>query len=103
MSLLYVDSFDTNNNLKYMWDEYVPTDAYTVVSGLGRTGNNALKVLVWNWEYKPGSEFFLVWTQSTSNSADPNKPIFDSLSEDLFTKKIDNIFLMKFTYRFINS
>ncbi len=59
--------------------------------------------LVMRWEYKPGSEFFLVWTQSTSNSADPNKPIFDSLSEDLFTKKIDNIFLMKFTYRFINS
>lgn len=59
--------------------------------------------LVMRWQYKPGSEFFLVWTQSTYNSADPDKPIFDTISEDLFCKKIDNIFLLKFTYRFINS
>ncbi len=57
--------------------------------------------LVMRWEYKPGSEFFLVWTQSTSNTADPMKSLFPTITDDLFSKKIDNIFLMKFTYRFI--
>ncbi len=56
--------------------------------------------LVIRWEYQPGSEFFLVWTQSTTNSGDPNKKIFSSLGDDLFGNSFDNIFLMKFTYRF---
>lgn len=59
--------------------------------------------LVLRWEYKPGSEFFLVWTQSTTNTTDPSKRLFPSLREDLFTEKINNIFLMKFTYRFLNN
>ena len=59
--------------------------------------------LVMRWEYKPGSEFFLVWTQNTSTSADPMKGIIPSITEDVFSKSIDNVFLMKFTYRFINS
>jgi hypothetical protein len=59
--------------------------------------------LVLRWEYKPGSEFFLVWTQSTTNFADPQKKLFPTLFDDLFSKSFDNIFLMKFTYRFINS
>ena len=59
--------------------------------------------LVLRWEYKPGSEFFLVWTQSTTNTTDPMKNLFPSLTEDLFTEKINNIFLMKFTYRFLNN
>ena len=58
--------------------------------------------LVLRWEYTPGSELFLVWTQSTSSDSDPNKGIFPSLTEDLFSEKINNIFLMKFTYRFLN-
>ena len=57
---------------------------------------------VLRWEYKPGSEFFLVWTQSTTNFGDPMKSLFPSLSDDLFGSSFDNIFLMKFTYRFIN-
>ena len=56
--------------------------------------------LVFRWEYKPNSEFFLVWTQGTTNSGDPDKGIFDSLSDDLFGQESNNIFLMKLTYRF---
>ena len=56
--------------------------------------------LVMRWEYKPGSEFFLVWTQSTTNFSDPSQGIFNSLGNDLFSDTFDNIFLMKFTYRF---
>ena len=59
--------------------------------------------LVLRWEYRPGSEFFLVWTQSTTNSGDPMNGIFPSLKSDLFGSTFNNIFLMKFTYRFINS
>ena len=58
--------------------------------------------LVLRWEYTPGSEIFLVWTQSTTSTTDPEKGIFSSLTDDLFSEKINNIFLMKFTYRFLN-
>ena len=59
--------------------------------------------MVLRWEYKPGSEFFLVWTQSTSGDVDVNKGLFSSLKDDLFSEKISNIFLLKYTYRFLNS
>ncbi len=55
--------------------------------------------LVIRWEYKPNSELFLVWTQSTSNLTDPSKGLFTSLKDDLFAKNVDNIFLIKLTYR----
>ncbi|MFT4565795.1 MAG: hypothetical protein ACI9FN_000748 [Saprospiraceae bacterium] len=41
--------------------------------------------LVFRWEYKPNSEFFLVWTQGTTNSGDPSKCVFNSLKDDLFS------------------
>jgi len=56
--------------------------------------------LVFRWEYKPNSEFFLVWTQGTTNFGDPDKGIFPSLTDDLFSADANNIFLMKLTYRF---
>jgi hypothetical protein len=56
--------------------------------------------LVLRWEYKPGSELFLVWTQSTTNLTDPSQGIFSSFRDDLFSENVDNIFLVKATYRF---
>ncbi len=56
--------------------------------------------LVFRWEYRPNSEFFLVWTQGTTNTGDPDKGIFPSLTEDLFGDEANNIFLLKLTYRF---
>ena len=56
--------------------------------------------LVFRWEYQPSSEFFLVWTQSSSNFADPSKGIFPSLNDDLFGGDAQNTFLLKVTYRF---
>ena len=55
--------------------------------------------LVVRWEYKPGSELFLVWTQSTTNLTDPSQGIFTSFKDDLFAENVDNIFLIKATYR----
>ncbi len=56
--------------------------------------------LVFRWEYKPGSEFFLVWTQNNTASGDVEKGIYSSLADDLFGRDVHNTFLMKFTYRF---
>jgi hypothetical protein len=56
--------------------------------------------MVIRWEYKPGSEFFLVWTQSTTSFGDPRNDLFPSLRDDLFENRADNIFLAKLTYRF---
>ncbi|MBT8177909.1 MAG: hydrolase [Eudoraea sp.] len=58
--------------------------------------------LVLRWEYIPGSELFLVWSQDISQSADPTDPLFSSLGDNIFGSiKPQNIFLLKFTYRFI--
>ncbi len=56
--------------------------------------------VVLRWEYRPGSLLYLVWTQ---NRADFSYPGQLSLWRDLgnlFTAPGDNIFLVKFSYRF---
>lgn len=57
--------------------------------------------LVVRWEYVPGSEIFLVWSQDVSRSADPSQGLLPSLGDQLFGEKPQNIFLLKATYRFI--
>ena len=57
--------------------------------------------LVVRWEYIPGSEIFLVWSQGTTGTGDPNKQLFPNLEQNLFSEKARNIFLIKYTYRFI--
>jgi len=55
---------------------------------------------VLRWEYRPGSLFYVVWTQ---NRADYSHPGDLSLWRDLgdvLTAPGDNIFLLKFSYRF---
>lgn len=56
--------------------------------------------MVLRWEYKPGSEFFFVWTQSNSNFSDPQQGLLNTLRDDLFNEEAQNIWLMKMTYRF---
>ena len=57
--------------------------------------------LVARWEYVPGSELFLVFTQSNTNFGDPSEKVFTSLTENIFNNKPTNIFLIKWTYRFL--
>ena len=58
--------------------------------------------LVLRWEYIPGSEIFLVWSQDISQAGDPQDPILRSLGDNLFGgMKPMNIFLLKATYRFV--
>lgn len=58
--------------------------------------------LVVRWEYIPGSEIFLVWSQDISQSGNPQEQLFGSLKDNIFgDQKPQNIFLLKATYRFV--
>lgn len=57
--------------------------------------------LVLRWEYTPGSELFLVWSQDVSQFGDVNEGLFQSLENNIVNTKPQNIFLVKLTYRFI--
>ncbi len=57
--------------------------------------------LVLRWEYIPGSEIFLVWSQDVSVSGDPSAALFSSLGDNIFGQTPQNIFLLKATYRFV--
>jgi hypothetical protein len=62
--------------------------------------------LVYRWEYIPGSTVFLVWSQGTTYyeglESPLEQPIIPDFVENAFSNKGNNIFLLKFTYRFIN-
>lgn len=60
--------------------------------------------LVIRWEYRPGSEAFLVWSQGNTPdvSGELDTPIFKSLFDNAFSGgQARNIFLVKWTYRFL--
>jgi len=61
--------------------------------------------LILRWEYRPGSEFYFVWSDgNTANDAfnDIDTPIFKSLFDNAFSGgNARNSFLVKFTYRFL--
>lgn len=57
--------------------------------------------LVVRWEYIPGSEIFLVWSQDVSRSGDPTNGLFANLEDNIFGQTAQNIFLLKATYRFV--
>ena len=57
--------------------------------------------LVVRWEYIPGSEIFLVWSQGNVGTQDPKEHLFRSLDKQIFGEKGENTFLIKATYRFM--
>ncbi|WP_299108137.1 DUF5916 domain-containing protein [uncultured Tenacibaculum sp.] len=57
--------------------------------------------LVVRWEYIPGSELFLVWSQGTSGSEDANRSLLGGLENRILNQPLDNTFLIKATYRFV--
>ncbi|HYC83605.1 MAG TPA: DUF5916 domain-containing protein [Chryseosolibacter sp.] len=56
--------------------------------------------MVIRWEYIPGSTVFLVWTRERNGAFYDNDPNHRHYSLH-FTEKGHNIFLLKFTYRFV--
>jgi hypothetical protein len=57
--------------------------------------------LVARWEYIPGSELFLVWSQGIVSNGDPRESLWSSLDSNILGRKPTNIFLLKMTYRFM--
>ncbi|HOY06307.1 MAG TPA: DUF5916 domain-containing protein [Saprospiraceae bacterium] len=59
--------------------------------------------LVVRWEYVPGSEVYLVWSQGNTPNAysDLDTPLPRSLFDNVVNTRPQNIFLVKFTYRFL--
>ncbi len=59
--------------------------------------------LVVRWEYRRGSELYLVWSQGNTANAfeELDTPIFNSLVDNAFAEQSRNIFLVKWTYRFL--
>ena len=58
--------------------------------------------LVVRWEYIPGSEIFLVWSQDISQSGNPQNGLLNDLEATILNdEKPQNIFLIKATYRFV--
>lgn len=56
--------------------------------------------MVVRWEYIPGSTLFLVWARERNGAFYDNDPGHERYSFD-FNQKGHNIFLIKFTYRFV--
>lgn len=56
--------------------------------------------LVLRYEYKPGSEIFLVWSQNATDFGIPQAHFLDNINQQLFGNPINNTFLLKLTYRF---
>lgn len=57
--------------------------------------------LVMRWEYIPGSEFFFVWSQGGAGSQNPDRSLLGGLNNQVLEEELENIFLVKFTYRFV--
>ena len=59
--------------------------------------------LVVRWEYRAGSELYLVWSQGNTADAfnELDTPLASSLWDNAFAEQGRNIFLVKWTYRFL--
>ncbi|QIE59656.1 hydrolase [Rasiella rasia] len=57
--------------------------------------------LVVRWEYIPGSEIFLVWSQGVTGIGDPENSFNTIVDNQLLSQKPQNTFLVKATYRFV--
>ncbi|MDO6471434.1 DUF5916 domain-containing protein [Maribacter sp. 1_MG-2023] len=57
--------------------------------------------LVLRWEYVPGSEIFLVWSQGVVGAGNPDETLGRNLDRQILGQKKDNTILLKATYRFI--
>lgn len=57
--------------------------------------------LVARWEYIPGSEIFLVWSQGINGMGDVNNNFSGIVDNQLLKQKPQNTFLIKATYRFL--
>jgi hypothetical protein len=58
--------------------------------------------LVIRWEYTPGSTLFVVWSQDRAGEGVPGEFAFRNDLRGLFHEHPHNVFLVKFSYRFLH-
>ncbi|HAS45260.1 MAG TPA: hydrolase [Microscillaceae bacterium] len=93
-------SFDRTNNAYHVDENEDGVRDYTFTNpdfSFAQFRSN----LVIRYEYKPGSEIFLVWSQGITNFAAPRENLARSFTEQIFDQQPENTFLIKFTYRFL--
>ncbi len=103
------DRFHVLNSSEISFDK--PKDAYELILDNGttkRTLDNPdfhflqfRSNLVFRWEYKPGSVFYLVWAQGRTINGDDGDFHFNTYTRDLFNAKPQNDFLVKISYALI--
>ncbi|HEX2683577.1 MAG TPA: DUF5916 domain-containing protein, partial [Ferruginibacter sp.] len=102
--LAYTASQISESNGTYLIDEN--RDGFTDYS-FGKPDFNFVQFrsnMVIRWEYRPGSELFLVWSEGNTspNYDDLQTPVFNSLFNNAFSGgTARNSFLVKWTYRFL--
>lgn len=93
-------TFDSNNDV-YQVDENMDGISDYEIENPDFNFAQLRSNMVLRWEYIPGSTLFLVWTQSRTEVPNNELHTFDHLYNGLFEKKPHNIFLVKYTYRFL--
>ena len=95
------ETLDADGNAIYTIDENVDTTEDYSFANPDFSFVQFRSNLVARWEYIPGSEIFLVWSQGVIGSEDPSEGLGRSLRNQLLNQKKDNTFLIKVTYRFV--
>jgi hypothetical protein len=57
--------------------------------------------LVVRWEYIPGSEIFLVWSQGLIGFGDPEDSLFENIDKEIIQQRPNNTYLIKATFRYV--
>jgi len=55
---------------------------------------------VFRWEYRPGSQIYVVWSNERTDWLNPGNEPLHSFAGRLFNTAANNIFLIKFNYWF---
>ena len=91
----------TNNSGSYFIDENLDGNTDYEIEDPDFSFVQFRSNLVVRWEYIPGSEIFLVWSQGVTGFGDPMESLGSNLDAQILNQKMDNTFLIKATYRFV--
>ena len=106
----FTDRFQQYNNNQITYNS--ASDSYLVDENVDATTDYSISNpdfsfiqfqsnLVARWEYIPGSEIFLVWSQGLTRNGNPMDKLLPSLNDNILGETAHNIFLIKATYRFM--
>ena len=97
----YNDNQISYDNGSYLVDEDIDGNTDYSISNPDFSFVQFRSNLVVRWEYIPGSELFLVWSQGVTGLVDSTDKLFSGLENGILNQKPENIFLIKATYRFV--